>query len=99
MDPNETYERIGEYIESHPVESYGQIGSALHLSRAAIARIARLHGMRRRSGRKPSAVVAAAALETASPLPGSAPAGEAAAQPQGPNGTASGTGPAETAVL
>lgn len=99
MDPNEACERIGEYIESHPVESYGQIGSALHLSRAAIARIARLHGIRRRPGRKPSALVAvtAAALETA--RSGSAPAGEAAAQPQGPNGTASGTGPAETAVL
>ncbi|MGO9270472.1 MAG: hypothetical protein ACLQOO_09505 [Terriglobia bacterium] len=90
MDANEAYERIGEYIESHPSESYGQVGSALHLSRAAIARIAKLHGIRRRPGRKPSALVAApaAALETASP--GSALAGEAAEQsgtPMGPHRT------------
>ena len=83
MNENETYGRIGEYIKSRPSETYGQIGSTLGLSRSQIARIARLQGMRRRSGRKPSALEAAiAAIGTAGLKPDCAPAGEAAPPPE-----------------
>ena len=34
MDLNETYARIGEYIESHPSETYAQIGTTLGLGAA-----------------------------------------------------------------
>lgn len=82
MDLNETYARIGDYIKSHPSETYGQIGSTLGLSRGAVARIARLQGIRRRPGKWPSALDAAvAAIEATSPKPDCAPAGEAATPP------------------
>jgi hypothetical protein len=100
MDVNETYARIGEYIKSRPSETYGQIGSLLGLSRSKVARIARLQGIKRRPGRRPSAIEAAvAALEAVSPKPDCAPAGGAAAPVQEPDGAAQDGGPAETAVL
>jgi hypothetical protein len=79
MDLNETYARIGDYIKSHPSETYAQIGSTLGLGRSQVTRIARLQGIRRRPGKWPSALEAAiAAIEAASPKPDCAPAGEAA---------------------
>jgi hypothetical protein len=82
MDLNETYARIGDYIKSHPSETYGQIGTTLGLGRGAIARIARLQGIKRRPGKRPSALAAAvAAIEAASPKPDCAPAGEVATPP------------------
>ena len=79
MDLNETYARIGEYIESHPSETYSQIGTTLGLSRSQVTRIARLQGIKRQSGRRSSALEAAiAAIEAASPKPECAPASEAA---------------------
>ena len=82
MDLNETYARIGEYIESHPSEPYAQIGTALGLSRSQVTRIARLKGIKRQSGKRSSALEAAiAAIESASPNPDCAPAGEAAPPP------------------
>jgi hypothetical protein len=82
MDLNETYARIGDYIKSHPSETYAQIGSTLGLGRSQVTRIARLQGIRRRPGKWPSALEAAiAAIEAASPKPDCAPAGEAATPP------------------
>ena len=82
MDLNETYARIGDYIKSHPSETYAQIGTTLGLGRSQVTRIARLQGIRRRPGKWPSALEAAiAAIEAASPKPGCAPAGEAATPP------------------
>ncbi len=52
-------ERIGEYIQSHPLESYRQIGAALGITRGAVVRVAKLHGVRRRPGRKPAALAVA----------------------------------------
>jgi hypothetical protein len=65
MEINETYARIGEYIRSHESETYSQIAVTLGLSRAAVARIARLQGIKRRAGRRPSLEVAVAAIEAA----------------------------------
>ena len=82
MDLNETYARIGEYIESHESETYGQIAATLGLSRSQVTRIAKLQGIKRRPGKRSSALEAAvAAIEAASPKPDCAPAGEAAAPP------------------
>jgi|SRR5208283_5212345 len=79
MDLNETYTRIGDYIKSHPSETYAEIGTTLGLGRSQVARIARLQGIKRRPGKWPSALEAAlAAIEAASPNPDCAPAGEAA---------------------
>jgi hypothetical protein len=64
---NETYARIGEYITSHESETYSQIAGTLGLSRATVARIARLQGIRRRAGRRSAALLAAvAAIDAAS---------------------------------
>ncbi len=83
MDLNETYRRIGEYIESHPSETYAQIGATLGLGRSQVARIARLQGIKRRPGKWPSALEAAvAAIEAASQEPDCALAGEAATPPK-----------------
>jgi len=82
MDLNETYARIGEYITSHQSETYAQIGSTLGLSRSQVTRIAKLQGIKRRPGKRSSALEAAvAAIEAASPKPDCAPAGEAATPP------------------
>ena len=68
MDLNETYARIGEYIESHPTETYAQIGTTLGLSRSQVSRIARLQGIKRGPGKRSSALEAAlAAIEAATP--------------------------------
>jgi len=99
MDLNETYARIGEYIKSRPSETYGQIAGTLGLSRGAIARIAKLQGIRRSPGKRACLEAALAAIDAASQMPGCAPAGEAPAQAEEPNGTASGAATAETAVL
>jgi len=100
MEINETYARIAEYINSRPSETYGQIGATLGLSRSQVARIARLQGIKRRPGKRSSAMEAAvAALEAVSRISDCAQAGEAAAPVQEPNGTAQDGGPAETAVL
>ena len=100
MNLNETYARIGEYINSHQSETYGQIGATLGLSRSQVARITRLQGIRRRPGKRPSDLDAAvAAIEAASPMPDCAPAGEAAPPPEEAVQTAQEGGPAETAVL
>jgi hypothetical protein len=82
MDMNETYAKIGEYIRSHESETYGQIAASLGLGRSAVARIAKLQGIKRRPGKRPSALDAAVAvIEAASPKPECAPAGEAATPP------------------
>ena len=82
MDLNETYARIGEYITSHQSETYAQIGSTLGLSRSQVTRIAKLQGIKRRPGKRSSALEAAvAAIEAASLQPDCAPAGEAATPP------------------
>jgi hypothetical protein len=100
MDLNETYRRIGEYIESHPSETYAQIGTTLGLSRSQVTRIARLQGIKRRPGKWPSALEAAvSAIEAASPKPDCAPAGEAATPPlEEAVSAAPDAAPAETAV-
>ena len=82
MDSKATHARIGEYIESHPSETYSQIGTALGLSRSQVTRIARLQGIKRQSGKRSFALKAAiAAIEAASPNPDCAPAAEAAPPP------------------
>ena len=82
MDLNETYARIGEYITSHQSETYAQIGSTLGLSRSQVTRIAKLQGIKRRPGKRSSALEAAvAAIEAASLKPDCASAGEAATAP------------------
>jgi hypothetical protein len=82
MDLNETYARIGEYIESHPSETYGQIGTTLGLSRSQVIRIARLKGIKRGPGKRSAALEAAvAAIEAASQKPDCVSAGEAATPP------------------
>jgi hypothetical protein len=100
MDVNETYARIGEYIESHQSETYGQIAASLGLSRSQVTRIAKLQGIKRRPGRRSSALDAAvAALEAASPKPDCAPAGEAAPPSEETVPAAPDAPPAEAAVL
>jgi hypothetical protein len=82
MDLKATNARIGEYIESHQSETYAQIGSTLCLSRSQVTRIAKQQGIKRRPGKRSSALEAAiAAIEAASPKPDCAPAGEAATPP------------------
>ena len=82
MDLNETYARIGEYIESHPSATYGQIGTTLGLSRSQVARIARLRGIRRRPGERSAALQAAVAIiDAATPQPGFVSEGEVAIPP------------------
>lgn len=99
MDLNETYARLGEYIKSRPAETYGQIASALGLSRATIARIARLQGIKRRPGKRSSALEAAiAAIEAADPKQDGEPAGGATAPLPEPNAAAPDAGPADSAV-
>jgi hypothetical protein len=78
MDLNETYARIGEYIESHPSETYGEIGTTLGLSRSQVSRIARLQGIKRGPGKRASLEAALAAIEAVSQKPDCASAGEAA---------------------
>ena len=51
MDLSETYARIGDYIKSHPSETYAQIGTTLGLGRSQVTRIARLQGITRRPGK------------------------------------------------
>ncbi len=83
MDLKATYARIGEYIESHPSETYAQIGTALGLCRSQATRIARLQGIKRRPGKRSSALEAAiAVIEAASPKLDCAPAGEAVPPPE-----------------
>ena len=78
MDSKATHARIGEYIESHPSETYSQIGTALGLSRSQVTRIARRQGTRRLRGKWPCTLDAAiAVIEAASPKP----AGETAPPP------------------
>ena len=82
MDLKATYARIGEYIESHQSETYGQIGSTLGLSRSQVTRIARVQGIKRQSGKRSSALEAAlAAIEAARPKPDCASTGAAALPP------------------
>jgi hypothetical protein len=76
MDLNETYARIGEYIASHPSETYGQIGTMLGLSRSQVARIARLQGIKRGPGKRASLEAALAAIVAVSQKPDSGPGGE-----------------------
>jgi hypothetical protein len=100
MDLNETYARIGDYIKSHPSETYAQIGTALGLGRSPVTRIARLQGIRRRPGKWSSALEAAVAtIEATSPKPDCAPAGEAATPPmEATLSSTPGTPSAEVAV-
>jgi hypothetical protein len=82
MDLNETYARVDEYIESHPSETYVQIGTPLGFSRSQVTRIARRQGIKRQSGKRSSALEAAiSVIEAASQKPDCAPAGEAAPPP------------------
>ena len=95
-----THARIGDYIKSHPSESYGQIGSLLGLSRSRIARIARLQGIRRRPGRKPSALeVAVAVIEATSVQPDLTSADGVPAPLPEPTAAALDAAPADSAVL
>lgn len=82
MTDNQAYARIGEYIESHPSETYAQIGSTLGLSRSQVTRIAKLQGIKRQPGRRSAALEAAVALIDASMAqPGSGSEGEPANLP------------------
>jgi hypothetical protein len=100
MDLNETYARIGEYIESHPSETYGQIGTALGLSRSQVTRIARLQGIKRGPGKRASLEAAVAAIEAVSLKPDCASAGEAATPPtEATLSNAPDTPPAEMTVV
>jgi hypothetical protein len=101
MDLRATYARIGEYIESHQSETYAQIGSTLGLSRSQVARIAKLQGIKRRPGKRSSALeTAIAVIKAASPKPDCAPAGEAATPPMEENvPVAPDAPPAETPAL
>ncbi len=81
FDLKATYTRIGEYIKSHQSETYAQIGATLGLSRSQVARIARLHGIKRRPGKRASLEAAIAVIEATSQKPGCAPTGEAATPP------------------
>ena len=100
MTDNQAYARIGQFIDSHQSDSYSEIGRQLGLSRSQVARIARLQGIKRRPGKRPSAMEAAlAAIEAASPQPDCAPAGEAAPTPEEILSAAPDAPPSETAVL
>jgi len=101
MDLNETYARIGEYIESRPSETYSQIASTLGLSRSQVSRIAKLQGMKRGPGKRSSALEAAvAAIEAVSQKPDCVSAGEAATPPtEAPLLSAPATPPAEIEVV
>jgi hypothetical protein len=81
MTNNEAYVRIGEFIESHPSETYFELAARLGLTRSQVARIARLRGIKRGPGKRASLEAAVAAIEAAAPKPSSVPTGEAAAPP------------------
>jgi hypothetical protein len=82
MDLNETYARIGEYIESHPSETYDEIGTTLGFSRSQVSRIARLQGIKRGPGKRSAALEAAlAAIEAGNQKPDCPSAGDAATPP------------------
>ena len=99
MDQNETYARIGEYINSHQSQTYGEIGTTLGLSRSQVTRIARLQGIKRRPGKRASLEAALAAIEAVSLKPDCAPAGETAPPPEEAVQTAPAAPSAETSVL
>jgi hypothetical protein len=83
FDLKATYARIGEFINSHQSETYGQIAGTLGLSRSQVARIARLQGIKRCTGKRASALEAAiAVIEATRPKPGRAPAGDVATPPK-----------------
>ena len=75
FDLKATYTRIGEYIKSHQSETYAQIGATLALSRSQVARIARLHGIKRSPGKRASLEAAIAVIEATSQKPDCAPTG------------------------
>ncbi len=82
MDLKATYARIGEYIESHPSETYSLIASTLGLSRSQVSRIAWLQGIKRGPGNRSAALEAAvAAIDAVSQKPDCVSAGEAATPP------------------
>lgn len=82
MTDNQAYERIGEFIESHESETYSELAARLGLTRATVARIARLRGIKRRPGKRSAALRAAVALiDAAMTQPGSVLAGEPANPP------------------
>jgi hypothetical protein len=82
MTDNQAYARIGEYVESRPSETYSELAGRLGLTRATVARIARLRGIRRRPGKRSAALQAAVAvIDAATAQPVSVPAGEAPAPP------------------
>ena len=100
MDLKATYARIGEYIESHPSETYGQIGTTLGLSRSQVSRIARLQGVKRGPGKRASLEAVVAAIQAASQTPDCASAGEAATPPtEATLSNTPGTASVETAVV
>ena len=79
MNLNDMYARIGEYIQSHEYQTYGQIAASLGLSRSQVSRIARRLGLKRGPGKRAAALIAAvAAIEAASQSPHCASAGEVA---------------------
>lgn len=88
MELNETYSKIGTYIQSNPAQTYGQIAATLGLGRATVARIARLQGVKRRAGRRAAALEAAVAVidaadqrpELGTASDGAEPAAEPAAE-------------------
>ena len=47
MTDNQAYVRIGEFIESHPSETYSELAVQLGLTRSQVTRIARLRGIKR----------------------------------------------------
>jgi hypothetical protein len=82
MTDNQAYVRIGEFIESHPSETYSELAGRLGLTRSQVARIARLRGIKRRPGKRLAALEAAVAvIDAATAQPGSVPVGEVAAPP------------------
>lgn len=82
MNINDTYARIGNYINAHSSQTYGEIGSTLGLSRHQVSRIARLRGIKRRPGNRASLEAAIAAIEAVSPKPGSVSTGGVAPAPE-----------------
>jgi hypothetical protein len=100
MTDNQAYVRIGEFIESHPSETYSELAGRLGLTRSQVTRIAKLRGIRRRPGKRLAALEAAvAAIEAAAPQPSPVPTGEAAAPPtEEPVSAAPGAPPAGEAL-
>jgi hypothetical protein len=100
MNDNEIHARIGEYITSHPSETYAQIGTTLGLGRSQVARIARLQGVTRRPGKRASLEAALAAIEAATPpTEGTICAAPDASPVEDILSTAPGTPSAETAAV